>query len=204
MATTTVRKLFNKFDIFDIKQVKWGASFDEHNQGVYVISSSNNPDKHLGISAKPKFDDNKINFWINSLSNFSVGGSKATLLNVKEHLSEFWLPDESILYIGKAPKRGNGDGISNRVKEYYSTTIGKSGPHSGGQWIKILENLNSFTVYYGECNNPSDIEFKMLEYFMSNVSQSSLSEIYDKKLPVPFANIKYKGNKNHKLKNQRL
>ncbi len=73
-----------------------------------------------------------------------------------------------------------------------------------GQWIKTLKALNTYSVYYGACDNPGDVELNMLEYFMSNVSKLTLSQLYDKELPIPFANIKFKGNKNHGLKNQRL
>ena len=202
--TTTVRQLFNKFDILDFQQVKWGTTFHENKQGVYVVSTSNNPDKHLGISDQPNFDDQQINLWISKLPDFQIDGIPATLTNVKKRLTDFWFPDESILYIGKAPTRKNESGISKRVGEYFSTIIGNGGPHSGGQWVKALKDLNTFTVYYGACDKPGEIEHKMLDFFMSNVSKMTLAKLFDKQLPIPFANIKFSGNKNHGLKNQRL
>lgn len=204
MPTTTVRKLFNKFDILDFQQVKWGTKFYEKKQGVYVVSTSNNPDKHLGLSDRPNFDDQQINLWISKLKDFQVDGNRATLINVKKRLTDFWFPDESILYIGKAPTRKSEGGISKRVSEYFSTIIGNGGPHSGGQWVKVLKGLNTFTVYYGTGDRPGEIEHKMLEFFISNVSETTLAKLYDKQLPIPFANIKFTGNKNHGLKNQRL
>jgi hypothetical protein len=119
-------------------------------------------------------------------------------------LSKFWLPDESILYIGKAPKRSNGTGISKRVSEYYSTPIGKGSPHSGVQWLKVLKNIDAFTVYYGVCESPALIEYEMLNFFMNNVSTSTRLKLWDKNFPLPFANIRNKGDKKHGLKNQRL
>jgi hypothetical protein len=204
MTTTTVRQLFNKFDILDFHQVKWGTLFNERQQGVYVASTSNNPDKHLGITDRPNFDDQQIKLWINKLSNFQVDSNPATLINIKNRLSDFWFPDESILYIGKAPTRKSESGISKRVGEYFTTIIGNGGPHSGGQWIKALKDLNTFTVYYAACDKPGEVEHKMLEFFMSNVSKTTLANLYDKRLPIPFANIKFNGNKIHGLKNQRL
>jgi hypothetical protein len=204
MTTTTVRQLFNEFDILDFQQVKWGTLFHEKKQGVYVVSTSNNPDKHLGISDRPNFDDQQINLWISKLTDFQVDGISATLTNVKKRLTGFWFPDESIIYIGKAPTRKNESGISKRVSEYFSTIIGNGGPHSGGQWVKALKDLNTFTVFYGACDKPGEIEHKMLDFFMSNVSKKTLEKLYDKQLPIPFANIKFTGNKNHGLKNQRL
>ncbi len=202
--TTTVRQLFNDFNIMDLHQVKWGTTFYNNEQGVYVVSTSNNPDKHLGTIDHPNFDEQQIKLWIDKLPYFQVDGVQATLKNVKNRLSEFWFPDESILYIGKAPERKSGSGISKRVIEYFSTIIGNGGPHSGGQWIKALKDLGNFTVYYGSCNNPAFIEHKMLEFFMKNVNKTTLLKLRVKELPIPYANIKFTGNKNHGFKNQRL
>lgn len=126
------------------------------------------------------------------------------MTNVKKRLTEFWFPDESIIYIGKAPTRKKESGISKRVSEYFSTIIGNGGPHSGEQWVKTLKDLNTLTVYYGACDKPGEIEHNMLDFYMSNVSKTTLEKLYDKQLPIPFANIKFTGNKNHGLKNQRL
>ena len=201
---TTVRQLFNHFNILEFGKVKWGTTFNEKKQGVYVVSTSSDPDKHLGITDSPNFDDLQIKLWLSKLQNFQVDGVPATLTNLKNRLAEFWFPDESILYIGKAPTRKNGSGISKRVMEYFTTIIGDGGPHSGGQWIKALKDLNNYTVYYGACNKPTDIEREMMSFFMDNVSEVTLSKLYDKQLPIPFANIKFTGNKRHGLKNQRL
>ena len=89
MTTTTVRQLFNKFDISDFNQVKWGTIFNEKKQGVYVVSTSNNPDKHLGITDRPNFDDQQIKLWIGKLSNFQVEGNLATLANIQNRLADF-------------------------------------------------------------------------------------------------------------------
>jgi hypothetical protein len=201
---TSVRQLFNKFGIIDFQQVRWGTIFSEKRQGIYVVSTSNNPDKYLGITDQPNFDNQQINLWISKLPDFQIDGLPATLTNIKNRLAEFWFPDESILYIGKAPTRKSKSGISKRVSEYFSTIIGNRGPHSGGQWIKTLKDIDTFTVYYSICDKPEDIEHRMLDFFMINVSKTTLLNLYDKKLPIPFANIKFTGNKNHGLKSQRL
>lgn len=201
---TTVSQLFLEQKISDFKQVPWDTLINDSGQGVYVISTSEDPDKHLGLTSEPLFDDVQIENWINTVPNFTLNGMRPTIENVKIHLRQFWFNDESILYVGKAPYRRNGDGVSNRVEEYYNTRIGKGGPHSGGQWIKVLSNLNTFTVYYAFCDNPSETEHEMLDCFMKNVSESSLLNCFDQNLPLPFANIKFKGNKANNFQNQRL
>ena len=137
---------------------------------------------------------------------FTIDGVKPTVSKLKNRLREFWLPDESILYIGKAPKRNINDGIGNRVNEYYRTIIGNRSPHSGGQWLKTLANLNSMTVFYGHVENSGDKEIGMFDYFIRNVSPSSLKNVKDKQYPLPFANLRYKLriDKNSGMDNQRV
>jgi hypothetical protein len=201
---TTVKQIFNKFGIHEFKKVKWGTTFNELKQGIYIVSTSDNPNLHLGICQTPQVNQNQINLWISKLPNFLIDNVQVDSKSLINRLNSFWLPDESILYIGKAPSRKDGNGISNRVIEYFNTIIGNGGPHSGGQWIKILKQLDSFTVYYAECNDPADVENRMLEFFMKNVSEETKSLLFDKNLPLPFANIKFKGNKKHGIRNQRL
>lgn len=71
---TTVTQLFRNFDISDIQQIKWGTTFNETKQGVYVISLSSNPDKHLDISNVPLFSKTQIALWINKLPDFLIDG----------------------------------------------------------------------------------------------------------------------------------
>jgi hypothetical protein len=116
-------------------------------------------------------------------------------------MSEFWLPDENILYFGKAPKRSYRKGVGNRVGEYYKTDYGEAKPHAGGHWLKALKNLNELFVYYVETENCGEIEINMLSYFCENVSDGTRSQLRDKKLSLPFANLELKKGqrKNHGL-----
>lgn len=202
---TTVKEIFNKFNIADIYQVKWGNCIFDANQGIYIVSSSSLPHENSGLIEIPIFCEQILKKWIDKLSNFLIDNCKVNLVSLKSRLGEFWLPDENILYIGRAKKRRNNSGLGVRIHEYYETDIGESGPHSGGQWLKTLKNIDSLYVYYGYCDLPVEIESQMLEYFMSNVSSKSKIKLKDKNLPLPFANIRYKrgSDKNHAMKNQR-
>lgn len=201
---TTVKQLFDAFEIKNFNKITWRTKFSDNNEGIYIVSLSPFYDKNLSSSSLI-FDDINLKYWIDKLPDFTIDGVKPTVQTLKKRLSEFWLNDESILYIGKAPKRSNGDGMSNRVEEYYRTKLGDRSPHSGGQWLKTLANENSLTVFYGQIKNSSGIEVKMFDYFMKNISQISLMNLRDKIYPLPFANLRYKSriDKDHGLENQR-
>jgi len=200
---TTVRELFNQSGINDFNKTKWGLNFYESNSGVYIVSMSEDPDCTIGMDY-PKFDDERILFWINKLPNFKVDGINADLEIIKERLTKFWLRSENILYIGKAPTRNNGSGISTRVIEYYTTIIGSRGPHKGGQWIKTLADLNHFTVYYGNAENADAIEKDMLRYFNNSGLRDKSLELYSFSKYIPFANVRFEGDKKHGFKNHTL
>lgn len=201
---TTIENLFLACDLDGIKSVKWGQSFNENKEGIYVISTSDNPFENSGTMTHPIFNNNEINNWIKNVPNFLIDGNYIKAEKLKKRLEKFWISDENILYIGKAPLRKVGGGLHNRVNEYYNTKIGNGGPHSGGQWIKALKNINDLYVYYGCCDNSKVIEHKMLQIFRDNVSPNSLKSLFDMENPLPFANIRHIGDKNHGLKNQRL
>lgn len=199
----TIKSIFESVNIQNVSQIKWNSFFDNKEEGVYIVSLSSTFDKNLNSLEKIKFNEEVLKKWINKLPDFTIDGERVTIFSLKKRLSEFWLADENILYIGKAPKRKNGDGISNRIIEYYNTEIGDSGPHSGGQWIKVLENIENFYIYYAICENPTFIEKQLLNYFKNNISEKSKEMLFDKELTLPFANINFGGNKKHGMKNQR-
>ncbi|WKZ70018.1 MAG: hypothetical protein QY331_01965 [Melioribacteraceae bacterium] len=201
---TILNDLFEKFHVKKQNRVKWGEEISSQNESVYIISLSDEPSKNNGLLENPLIDQNKLLEWFRKSPTLTIDGKKNIQL-LEERLKEFWLPDENILYIGKAPRRKNGKALSNRISEYYSTKIGDGSPHSGGQWIKVLSNLPSCYVYYGFTKDAAGVEDEMLDHFIENVSISTKEKLRDPSLPLPFANIRHRGkDKKHGMQNQRV
>lgn len=200
---TTIRQLFTQFNIDNFSKVEWRQPFFDNNKGIYVVSTSHIEDEHLGLIPTPLFNEPKLTEWLFNSPGLTLDGNRPTTDQLKNRLSEFWLPDENILYIGKADKRKNNDGLSCRIGEFYNPRMGNN-PHSGGLWIRTLSNLKTTTVYYCYADNPKVLEEDMLVYFMNNVSNTTLAQLRDKNLPLPFANLQARPGirKNHGLKKQ--
>lgn len=196
---TTIKQLVEEVALSatTIKKVKWGTPIDCKKEGIYIVSLSEDAESNKTMEMPPISTD-ILKEWIEKLDYFTL--DKQTVKNVTtiiKRLSEFWIPDESILYIGKAPLRKSGGGIGNRVQEYYDTAIGERAPHAGGHWIKALENLNELHVFYIECKEPDMVESKMLSNFGKRVSQSTKDRLSAKGPILPFANLE-DGNKKKK------
>tara|TARA_B100001173_G_C15857769_1_gene491592 strand:+ start:64 stop:684 length:621 start_codon:yes stop_codon:yes gene_type:complete len=190
---TSVNILCEKFNLSSPKRVDWNEIPPTQEEGIYIVSLSSNPEKNNGTHEKAPISEDIIKKWLTK-----VGGFELDKINtfdsdkVIERLSQFWLPDENILYIGKAPKRSNGSGIATRVREYYNTEYGEKRPHSGGHWLKSLTILNELFVYYSVCEDSGTIEKDMMRFFCNNVSEATKSHLRDPYLPLPFANLQLK------------
>lgn len=182
----TVEELFRQIGITKFDCVRWMKCPTLTSQGIYIVSTSSNPKQNLAIPT-PSFDENTIKQWIDKLPDFTLGEERPAIESLKTELNKFWLSDENILYIGQTEKN-----LRKRICDYYKTEIGDKRPHSGGQWIKVLSNLNSLFVHYAPIEDPKNNEDKLLKYF------------YGQKKKYPFANLDGPyGRKKHNLKNQR-
>lgn len=190
---TTINELIKRFDLPKSSVVKWNEIIPSEKEGIYIVSLSKDPGKNEGTLDEIPISKHIIENWIRKVNGFEL--DKELTFDedlIIERLSQFWFPDENIVYIGKAPIRSNGKGIGNRVKEFYKTEYGEKRPHAGGHWIKSLSNLNDMFVHYVLCDNSGDYEIKLLKHFVDNVSDKSKSKLRDKELMLPFGNIELK------------
>jgi hypothetical protein len=147
-----------------------------------------------GLTTNPPLDLGIVAKWIENVPTLKLDGARPTPEMLTERLSQFWLPDETILYLGKA-----GTSLRKRVGDYHRTPLGAPRPHAGGHWIKTLSLLDRLNVFYALSSNPETDEDKMLGTFVKNVSSQTKSLLQDPELPIPFANLEFpKGrSKNH-------
>lgn len=203
----TIKQLVEKVGLPStaIEVVKWNTPIECKNEGIYIVSLSENAELNRTIEEIP-ISMTILEDWIQKLGYFTIDKEETQDAEViKGRLAEFWIPDENILYIGKAPLRKSSGGVGNRVREYYKTAIGESGPHAGGHWIKMLENLNDLHVFYVECPNSGYVETKMFSKFGELVSDSVRVRLSIKGPILPFANLEDgKRKKKHGLGHMKI
>lgn len=187
-----------------IKTVRWGNKPVSSDTGIYIVSTSRNPTKCDNIKESAPISREILKFWLNKVSTIQIDGvASPTVSQLHERLNQFWLPDENILYIGQTE---SSRGIKGRVGQYYRTEIGERKPHAGGHWLKTLTILDDLFIHYFPDDTPSQAEKKLLQAFISQVSQQALEKLRDKNLPLPFANLELeKGNrKKHGIAKSKL
>lgn len=197
---TSVSELLKNAGLELAGRVNWGQQIRDDKPGIYIVSLSLLPDdKESALLAEAPIDLNIVRKWITDVPTLRLDGSRPTPGALRERLAKFWLPDEMVVYIGKA-----GTSVKKRVGQYYRTPLGDPKPHAGGHWIKTLTVLNKLSVFWSLTSAPKSKEDDLIGYFVQNVSQRTKELLFDPDNPFPFANIEYpKGNsKNHGLTGQ--
>ena len=187
-----------------IKTVRWGNKPTSSKVGIYIISTSQNPTLNDNLFKSAPISDDILKLWLNKVTTLQIDGNVSpTVSQLRDRLNQFWLPDESILYIGQT---GCSKGIAGRVGQFYRTELGKRKPHAGGHWIKTLTTLDQLFIHYFPDNTPTQTEENLLRTFVSQVSKQTLEKFRDKNLPIPFANLELeKGNrKKHGISKSKL
>ena len=182
---TSVAELFAAADLTPSGPVRWGAPIQEGGSGVYAVSLTSEPDSIRGSLAEPILDRRGIATWLDHAPALTLDGGRPTATDLGVRIARFWLPDEVVLYIGLATS------LRSRVRGYYRTPLGARRPHSGGYFLKVLENLGDLWVYYAPHPDPSAAESLMLRRFCSGVSDRSKLAIHDPAHPFPFANLEW-------------
>lgn len=180
----TTSQLFAQAGLRITGTVQWGTPASSRACGVYVVSLSADPTKQVCLPTAP-IDRQRAQAWISRVPTIKLDGLEPTVGTLIKRLREFWLPDESILYIGKATP------LRKRINAYYSTPLGSKGPHAGGNWLKTLSMLEETFVHYAEVADCEKSEAELLGIFTRAVSPTTLKRIRDPERPFPFANLAY-------------
>lgn len=188
----TVEEIFNAVGIKNFNFIKWGE-IKKHSipnkPGIYVIALPS-------AQQELEVDKKAIENWMEKSGRVSIEGKTATLADLITELKKHWKLNETILYIGQTST--SVDGLKKRLGDFYGHSTGNNGPHSGGYWIKLLNNLNNLNVHYAVCEDSYEKEFKMLMYFAMKVAENeSIFDIAGLGKYLPFANLTADIDKKH-------
>ena len=182
---TTVREAFRSAGLEPAGVVVWGEVPGTPEAGVYVVALTADPDSLTGVIPEAPVAREGFSRWLTVRQDLTLDGKRPTEDELIARIQAFWLPDEVVLYIGKAAS------LSRRIADYYSTPIGARKPHAGGYFLKLLENLDQLFVHYTTCDDPATAENQMLAAFCASVSAGSLEAMRDPAHPFPFANLEW-------------
>lgn len=197
----SIESLFNAAKLTASGCVGWGEQIPSDHPGVYIVSTTQDVQTVNDGWKDYPYSLAAIGQLLETCPDLSIDLRPATAHTLAERLGRFWLPDDSVLYVGLA-----GTSVSRRVADYYQTRIGMKSPHSGGWWLKTLLDLDRLFVHYASTDNCVASENAMLQHFAANVPAETSGALHDPLNIAPFANVEVRRRlyKNHGLKNYKV
>lgn len=173
--------------------VGWGERAGDERSGVYVVALTNQIDSRDVALLVAPIADAAIEELLSVRPELTLDGKRPTVPELKARIGAFWLPDETIVYIGLATS------LRSRVRSFYRTPIGARRPHAGGWFLKTLSNLDDLYVHFARVVDFDDAESTMLEAFVTALSPSALAGLADPAHSWPFANLELRRG-GHKIR----
>jgi transcription elongation factor GreA len=155
----------------------WGTRVRSDRPGVYLVELP------APLAAAP-IDFNAIGRWLERVPGLTLDGARPTGRELAARLHRFWLPDQTVLYVGTSVAS-----IGARVAAFQRTPLGDRKPHAGGYWLKTLTGLDRLRVWWAETDATEEYEDALLEAFAATVPPETAALLHDPGVILPFANL---------------
>ncbi len=177
---------------------RWGERVPCTSPGVYAISLCGDPRDNGCLRATSGISVDLVRAWIDSVPTFLFNGTaRPDASDVAAFLERFWMPDECIVYIGKATC------LRQRLGSFVRHRLGERRPHAGGHWLKTLADCDNLFVHFcvGDSADAAEKEeSEVIEAFRKGVSAATKARLFNPQMPIPFANREHpKGTRKQNL-----
>jgi transcription elongation factor GreA len=156
----------------------WGRPVPAQGPGVFVIElSAPTPTAHLELT--------RVGKWIERVQTLRLDGERPTSRALSARLASFWLPSQTVLYVGATTQS-----IGRRVASIDHTELGDRRPNSGAHWLKTLRSLDGVRVWWAPTAATEEYEDALLAAFAAGVPKADLAGVPDRTVVLPWANLR--------------
>lgn len=156
----------------------WGRPVPAQGPGVFVIEL---PEPR----ATAPVELTRVGKWLERVESLRLDGGRPSSRALAARLASFWLPSETVLYVGATDAS-----IGRRVAAIARTELGDRRPHSGGHWLKTLRSLDGIRVWWTLTDAAEEYEDALLAAFAATVPAADLAGLPDRDVVLPWANLR--------------
>jgi transcription elongation factor GreA len=156
----------------------WGRPAQAQGPGVFVIEAP------APLASAP-IELTRVGKWIERVPTLRLDGEVPTSKALAARLGAFWLPSQTVLYIGASEVS-----VARRVAGMVKTELGDRRPAAGGHWLKTLRALDGLKVWWAATEATEEYEDALLAAFAAGVPESDLAALPDSTVVLPWANLR--------------
>jgi transcription elongation factor GreA len=156
---------------------RWGSKPPSRSAGVFAVEIA-------APAPSAPIDVDAVRRWLERVPRLRLDGERPTQTALAARLGSFWLPEQTMLYVGRTNKS-----LGSRVASLYATELGHAQPHPGGYWLKTLRHPSTLRLWWAETDAPEEYEDEILEAFAATVSDAVRARLPVGAPLLPWANL---------------
>ncbi len=156
----------------------WGRPVQAQGPGVFVVEAA------APLPSAP-IELTRVGKWIERVEGLRLDGEVPTSKALAARIGSFWLPSQTVLYIGTSDAS-----VARRVAAMAKTELGDRRPAAGGHWLKTLRSLDGLKVWWAATAATEEYEDALLAGFAAGVPEADLAALPDRTVVLPWANLR--------------
>ena len=173
--------LFREVGLLADGPVVWGSPgrpVPARGPGVFVVEL-------VAPLARAPIELTRVGKWIERVGTFQLDGERPTSKAVAARLASFWLPSQSVVYVGSSTTS-----VGGRIAAMQRTVLGDRKPSSAGHWLATLLPTTAMRVWWAGTEATEEYEDALLAAFASSVPSEDLAALPDREVVLPWANLR--------------
>ncbi|MBA2254716.1 MAG: hypothetical protein H0W07_06355, partial [Chloroflexi bacterium] len=156
--------------------VLWGTPVASRVPGVLVVEYPQ------PLETAP-LDTVALRRWIEGVPTLRMDDRRPTVNELAARLGAFWLPGQTVLYIGHSARS-----LGGRIAALYATGLGERRPHPGGHWLRALRSIERARIWWADTDAPEEYADALLTAFADGLDPAAISRLHDAAVVLPYAN----------------
>ncbi len=157
---------------------QWGRPVPASGPGVFIVELP------APLPTAP-IELTRVGKWIERVESLRLDGERPTSRTLAARLGSFWLPSQTVLYVGASEAS-----VRRRLAAIAATELGDRRPYAGGYWLKVLRGLDTARIWWAATTATEEYEDALLDAFSSGVAGEERAGLPDPNLVLPFANLR--------------
>ena len=158
--------------------IVWGRPVPVTGPGVFLVELP------APLASAP-IELTRVGKWVERVGSLRLDGERPTSKALAARLAAFWLPSQTIVYIGASEVS-----IARRVAAIERTELGDRRPHAGGNWLRTLRSLDGVRVWWAPTAATEEYEDALLTAFADRLPAADVAALPDRTVVLPWANLR--------------
>ena len=175
---TTAPGLLRSVGLMADGPAQWGRPVPAPGPGVFIVELP------APLPTAP-IELTRVGKWIERVATLRLDGERPTSKALAARLASFWLPSQTVLYVGSSEAS-----VRRRLAAIAATELGDRRPYAGGYWLKVLRGLEGARVWWAATTATEEYEDALLEVFAGGVTDAERAGLHDREVVLPFGNLR--------------